>query len=129
MNSEPGKICLTHYWRNLANTCRTFMTLLQAKVLVRRWRRVLLPWLDLPDAVAARAMERSFLGLAVAPLPAVFVVTVSGSLPLSRWPVSIIIPTSAIMLISYWLSLRFRVARRLFEEADAERLSDLRKHL
>jgi hypothetical protein len=105
------------------------MTLPQAQVFVRRWRRVLLPWLHLPDAVAARAMERSFLGIAVAPLPAIFIVTVSGSLPLSRWPLSVTIPAFTIMLLSYWLSLRFRAARRLVEEADGQRLSDLRKHL
>ena len=104
------------------------MTIPEAQVFVRRWRRVLLPWLDLPDAVAARAMERSFLGIAVGPLLPMFVVTVSGSSPLSRWPLSVTIPAFTIMLLSSWLSLRFRAARRLFEEADAQRLSDLRKH-
>ena len=101
------------------------MTISEARLFVRRWGRVLLPWLHLPDPFAARAMERSFLGVALAPLPAFVVVTASGSMPLSRWPLSVLIPAFTIMLLSYWLSLRFRAARRLFEEADAQCLSGL----
>jgi hypothetical protein len=105
---------------------KTFMTLSEAQLFVRRWERVLLPWLHLPDAFAAQAIERSFLGVALAPFPAFVAVTASGFLPLSRWPVSVIIMGITIMLLSYWLCLRFRAAGRLFEEADAQHLAGLR---
>jgi hypothetical protein len=92
------------------------MTKPEAQLFVKRWGRVLLFGFDLPDAFAARAMEHSFLGLAIAPIPAIFAATVSGSLPpFWRWPIGIVIPAATIMAVSYWLSLRFRVARRLFE--------------
>lgn len=102
------------------------MTIPEAQVFVRRWRRVRIPWLDLPDAVAARAMERAFLSIAISPLPAIFAFIICGSFPLSRWPLGVLVPTVVIMLSSYWMSLRFRAARRLFEGADAQHLSDLR---
>lgn len=102
-----------------------FMTILEAQIFVRRWRRVLIPW-PTPhnDTDSARAMERSFFGIAIGPLPPILIPAVSGSLPLSHWPLSVIIPVFAIMLFSYFLSLRFRAARRLFEEADAQHLLD-----
>jgi hypothetical protein len=109
------------------------MTIPEAQLFVRGWGRVLLPWLDLPDAFAARALERSFLGISlcilVSPLPAILFFGASGFLHFSRWPLSVIIPASAIMLLSYWLSLRFRTARRMFEVVDVLHLSSLRKHL
>jgi hypothetical protein len=98
------------------------MTLSEAQLFVRRWGRVLLPWLHLPDAFAARAMERSFLGIALTPVPAFVALTASGFLPLSRWPMGVIILGITIMLLSYWVCLRFRSAGRLVEEADAQHL-------
>jgi hypothetical protein len=112
---------------------KTIMTIPEAQLFVRRWGRILLPWFHLPEAFAARAMERSFLGIClcilVSPLPAILTFGASGLFHLSRWPLSIIIPASVIMVVSYWLSLRFRAARRLIEVADALHLSGLRNHL
>src|SRR5271165_7677068 len=109
------------------------MRIPEAQLFVRRWGRILLPWLDLPDAFAARALERSFLGISlcilVSPLPAILCFGASGFLHLSLWPLTVIIPAFTIMLVSCWLSLRFRAARRLFEVADALYLSGLRAHL
>jgi hypothetical protein len=106
------------------------MTNPEAQLFVKRWGRVLFFGFDLPDTFAARAMEHSFLGLAICPLPAIFLATVLGSLPpLSHWPLSIIIAASAIMVLSYWLGLRFRVARRLLDAADERHLVELRRHL
>ena len=69
-------------------------------------------------------MERSFLGIALAPFPAFVAVTASGFVPLSHWPLSVIILGMTIMLLSYGLCLRFRAAGRLFEEADAQDLAN-----
>jgi hypothetical protein len=83
------------------------MNIPQAQRLVGRWRHILVPGYRIThtDADAARVMERSFLGLAIGPLPAFFVFAASGSLPLLHWPLSVIIPALGIMLVSYWLSM------------------------
>ena len=93
------------------------MTIPEAQVFVRRWRRVRIPWRDLPDAVAARAMERAFLCVAISPIPAIFTFIIPGTIPISSWPLTVVVPTALVMLFSYCMSLRFRAARRLFEEA------------
>ena len=106
------------------------MTIPQSQQFVRRWRRVFIPWPSPhTDTDAARTLERSFLGIAVGPLLPFLMSVASGSLPLSRWPLSILIPAGTVMLVSYWLSLRFRAAHRLLLEADAQHLSDLGRHL
>ena len=106
------------------------MTIAQAHQFIRRWRRVLIPWPSPhTDTDAARVLERSFLGIAVGPLLPFFMSVAGGSLPLSRWPLSILIPAGTVMLVCYWLSLRFRTAHRLLLEADAQHLSDLREHI
>ena len=106
------------------------MTITQAHQFVGRWRHIFIPWPSPhTDTDAAQSMERAFLGIAVGPLPPFFIFTATGTLPLSHWPLSILIPAATIMLLSYWLGLRFRAAHRLLEEADTEHLSDLRKHL
>jgi hypothetical protein len=97
------------------------MTIPEAQLLVKRWGRILFFGLDLPDTFAARAMERSFLGIAIGPLPALFIAAACGPVPFRLWPLRYMIPASVIMALSYWLSLRFRVARLLFEAADARR--------
>jgi hypothetical protein len=106
------------------------MTIPQAQRFVGHWQRILILWpTQDTNADAARTLERSFLGIAIGPLVPFFLAVISGSLPLSRWPLTIIIPAGTVMLLSYWLSLRFRIARHLFEEADALHLSDLRRHV
>lgn len=106
------------------------MTIPQAQQFVGRWRRVFIPWPSPhTNTDAARALERAFLGVAIGPLPPFFIFMATGTLPFSHWPLSILVPAATIMLLAYWLGLRFRAAHRLLEEADAEHLSDLRKHL
>jgi hypothetical protein len=106
------------------------MTTTQAHQFVGRWRRIFIPWPSPhTDGDSARALERSFLGIAVGPLIPFFMAVTSGSLPLSHWPLSILIPAGAVMLLSYWLSLRFRVAHRLLLEEDEQHLSDVREHI
>ena len=106
------------------------MVIKQAHQFVGRWRRIFIPWPSLhTDTDAARALESSFLGIAVGPMIPFFIAVVSGSLPLSRWPLSILIPAGSVMLLSYWLSMRFRAAHRILLEADEQQLSDLRKHI
>jgi hypothetical protein len=101
------------------------MTVPQAQQFVGRWRRVFIPWPSpLTGTGAARALEQSFLGIAIGPLPPLFI---SGAF--SHWPSSKLIPLAAVMLISGWLSLRFRAAHRLLQKADAQHLLDLRSHL
>ena len=106
------------------------MTISQAQHFVGRWRRIFIPWPSPhTDTDAARALERSFFGIAVGPLPVIIMTTVSGALPLSHWPLSVSIPALTFMALSYFVSLRFRAAHRLLLEADAQHLSDLQKHL
>ena len=102
------------------------MTNSQAHQFVGRWRRILIPWPSPhTDTGAARAMERAFLGIAVGPLLPYFVSAGSGFV----WPARVVIPLSIVLLASCWLGWRFRAARRLLEEADAQHMSDLRKPL
>jgi hypothetical protein len=60
-------------------------------------------------------LEYSFLGIAVGPLPPLFI-----SEALSHWPLSILIPLGTAMLVSGLLSLRFHAAHRLLLKADAQ---------
>ena len=93
------------------------MTIPEAQVFVRRWRRVRIPWRELPDAVAARDMGRAFLCVAISPIPAIFTFIIPGTIPLSSLPLTVVVPAALVMFFSFCLSLRFRAARRLLQEA------------
>ena len=77
-----------------------------------------MPWQDKlhSDADAARSMQHSFLAIAAAPLIPFFVFNAVSFRPSWRTPSGIFIVTFAVMVSSWWLSLRFRIARRLLVE-------------
>ena len=110
------------------------MTITQAHQFIGRWRRIFIPWPSPhSETVAALTLERSFLGLSlgliIGPLPALWCLGMGGNLHLSGWWLAVIIPALALVFLSRWLGLRFRDARQLLEEADAQHLSDLREHI
>ena len=106
------------------------MTIPQARQFVLRWRRIFIPWSSPhTDADAARAMEHSFLGIAIFPVPIFFMAIGIWHIPLSQIPLKLIIPTVISSLFCRWFGTRFGIARRLLEVADARHLSDLRQHI
>ena len=106
------------------------MTITQAHQFIGRWRRIFIPWPSPhTDTDAARALERSFLGIAICPLPIFFMAIFIWHIPLSHIPLSAIIPTVIGSLLCRWFGTRFGVARRLLELAEAQHLSDLREHI
>ena len=106
------------------------MTITQAHQFVGRWRRIFIPWPSPhTDTDAARALERSFLGISLCPVPIIFMTIMVWHIPFLHWWLSVIIPVVIVGVFCRWFGARFGVARRLLEVENTQHLSDLRKHL
>jgi hypothetical protein len=84
------------------------MTPVEAQQLVRSWQRVLIPWAAAASADTAHTIERTLIGLAVGPLPAMLLAQVKGVLSFE-----VVLPVAAMMMLSYCMSLKFRAAHRV----------------
>lgn len=102
----------------------TFMTMTttQAQEFVARWRRILIPWRAVTDAQAVRDMERSCVGIIGG---MVLVVACSTTLPVT-WKLPVAVTAFVIAALAFWLSLRLRAVRRLFDAAGPQSFSDLK---
>jgi hypothetical protein len=98
------------------------MTTREAQQFVLRWRRILIPWQATTDAEAVRDMERSCLGIMGG---MVLIFSCSATVP-SSWKAAVMSVAFAIAALAFWLSLRLRVVRRLFEATGSQSFTDLK---
>lgn len=98
------------------------MTIKEAQQFATRCRRILSPWFARTDAEAVRDMERSCYGV-IAGMGLIF-----GCIPRlpSSWEIGVEASAFVVLVIAFWLSLRLRAIRRLFDAAGPQSFSDLK---
>jgi len=89
---------------------------------ITRWRRILNPWFARTDAEAVRDMERSCYGV-IGGMGLIFGCT--PRLP-SSWETVVEVSAFVVGSVAFWLSLRLRSIRRLFDSAGPQAFSDLK---
>jgi hypothetical protein len=82
----------------------------------------LVPWRAHTDAEAVRDMERCCIGVIGG---MALVIGCATTLP-STWKVGVALAAFIVAGIAFWLSLRLRVVRRLFDSAGPQSFSDLK---
>jgi hypothetical protein len=98
------------------------MTIPEAQNFVARWRRILISWHACTDAKWVRDMERSCMGVMGG---MALVIGCSPSHP-SSWTLGVALVAFVILVIAFWLSLRLRAVRRLFDSAGPQSFSELK---
>jgi hypothetical protein len=98
------------------------MTTKEAQQFVTRWRRILMPWCARTDAEAVRDMERSCLGV----FAGMALVVGCNKTFSSSWEIVVAVSAFVVAMIAFWLSLRLRTIRRLFDSAGPQAFSDLK---
>lgn len=97
------------------------MTVDEARLFVRRWRRLLVPWPTPHSEVQiAKTLENSLSGLAVGPVPAVTLYLFGSQNEVeavlsSGWAMAFFGVLFAAMLVANVLRLRCRLAREVLE--------------
>ena len=99
------------------------MTIAQAQKFVARWRRILVPWRAHTDAEAVRDMERSCIGVIGG---MALVIGCAATLSSPWWKLGVAVLAFVVAAIAFWLSVRLRAVRRLFDSAGPQSFSDLK---
>jgi hypothetical protein len=98
------------------------MTTKEAQRFATRCRRILVPWFARTDAEAVRDMERSCYGVIIG----MEVIIGCNNKLSSSWEIVVAVSAFVVLIIAFWLSLRLRAIRRMFDSAGPQAFSDLK---